>query len=211
MKRILFLPLICLLFAVHASAQSPLRGVTAAAGGGFSFPVGDIKTHTETGFNFFASGGPRFNPHFALTVDFTLHYMELKNSFEDHANNVSLSGGSLHRIWSLTLNPVYDFIKKERFSSYASGGYGLYNRKLLLAAPGLTPVTICDEFWNVCIDNRPGPTVTGDLSLYKGGFNAGGGINFGTRRKFFIDARYHHMFTGDSPTEIIPVTFGVRW
>jgi len=58
---------------------------------------------------------------------------------------------------------------------------------------------------------EPCPTVTGDTSVYTGGFNAGGGVNFGTRRKFFIDVRYHHMFTADFAREIIPVTFGVRW
>jgi hypothetical protein len=36
-------------------------------------------------------------------------------------------------------------------------------------------------------------------------------VNFGVRTKFFVEARYHHMFTTNSPTELIPLTFGVRW
>lgn len=210
MKHILLLLVICSLSVLPSHAQDSLKGVTVAVGAGFSFPVSDVKTHTQTGFNFIASGGPRFH-RFSLTLDFTLNYMELKNSFEDPENNETLSGGSLLRVWSLTVNPGYQFIKQERFSSYASGGYGLYNRKLLLASPGLVPVTVCDEFWNVCISNIPGATATDNGSIYKGGYNVGGGVNFGTRRKFFIDARYHHMFTTNSTTQIIPLSFGVRW
>src|SRR5262249_53128048 len=143
-----------------------------------------------TGFNFIASGGPRWD-RFTATLDFSLHYMQLKNSFRDNLNNIEVSNGSLLRVWSLTVNPGYKFIKQEGFSAYVTGGYGLYNRKLLLAAPGLAPVAVCDPFWNVCINNTNGPTITGSVSTYTGGFNAGGGVNFGTRTKFFIESRYH--------------------
>ena len=76
MKRILFLAVVSSLFAAPLRAQDSLKHITFAVGAGFSFPVGAVKAHTKTGFNFVASAGPRFNPRFTLTVDFSLHYTE---------------------------------------------------------------------------------------------------------------------------------------
>jgi len=209
MQRIFFAPLISLLFITSLQAQDILKHVTAEVGAGFSFPVGTTANHNKTGFNFVASGGPRFNPRLSLSLDFSLHYFELKNSFTSPTTGVDLSLGSNMRMWSLTLNPSYLFIKKERVSSYVTGGYGLYNRRLLLAATGAIPAVACDEFWEVCVGSGP-QMVTGNPSPYKGGFNAGGGVAFGATNKFFVEVRYHHMFTANA-TEVIPLTFGIRW
>jgi hypothetical protein len=211
MRRIIFALIVCASLVLPLCAQDSPKGFTASAGGGISFPIGTVKTRTSTGFVFVASAGPRFNPRFSLVADFSLQYTTLINSFQSPDPNVTISEGSLLRIWSLTPNPVFQFIKQERFSAYATGGYGLYNRKLLLAAPGLAPISVCDEFWNVCVNNASGPTITGNTSAYKGGFNVGGGFNFGIHHKFFVDGRYHHMFTNGFATELIPLTFGVRW
>jgi hypothetical protein len=86
------------------------------------------------------------------------------------------------RMRSLTVNPSYEFIK-ESFTSYATGGYGLYNRHLLLAATGLIPAVATNSAslcWSVP------QTVSGDLSPYKGGYNVGGGVAFGATNKFSL-------------------------
>jgi hypothetical protein len=181
-----------------------------AVGAGFTFPLGTTADHTKMGYNFVASGGPRFNPHLSFSLDFSLHYLDIENSLVDPETGVDLSLGSMMRMWSLTLNPVYEFIKKERFSSYATGGYGVYNRHLQLASIGRVPAMACDPFWKVCVSSFPG-TVTGNLSSYKGGYNVGGGFTIGAQTKFFIEARYHHMSTQNPATEILPLTFGIRW
>jgi hypothetical protein len=36
-------------------------------------------------------------------------------------------------------------------------------------------------------------------------------VNLGIRTKFFVETRYHRMFTTNSPAELVPITFGVRW
>jgi Outer membrane protein beta-barrel domain len=210
MRRILLSAAVCLLFTASLRAQNFLNDVTVAVGAGFTFPPGRTADHTKMGYNFVASGGPRFNPHLSLTVDFSLHYLDIKNSLVDPETGVDLSLGSIMRVWSLTLNPAYEFIKQERFSSYATGGYGLYNRQLQLASTGPVPAAACDSFWNVCVSNSPG-IVTGNLSPYKAGYNVGGGVTFGAHLKFFVEARYHHMFTKNAATEIVPLTFGLRW
>jgi len=210
MQRILFALFTSLFVLAPLQAQDFLKHVTVGAGAGFSFPVGTTRDHTKTGFNFIASGGPRFNDHLTLTLDFSLHYLEIKNSFISPVSGAELSLGSMMRMWTLTLNPSYEFIKKERFSSYATAGYGLYNRKLLLAASGAVPALVCDQFWQACISSAP-DMVSGNFNPYKGGFNAGGGVTFGATNKFFVEVRYHHMFTSRAATEVIPLTFGIRW
>jgi len=190
-------------------AQEILNHFTGEVGAGFTFPLDRLADHTNTGFNFVAAAGPRLTNRFALTLDFSLHYTNLKDFLENPATGSSISSGSMARIWSLTLNPVFEFIKHEQFSAYATGGYGLYNRKLLLSAPGATFVAMCDEFWKVCLGAPL--EVSGDLSLYKGGYNIGGGVAITPHIKFFIEARYHHMFTSAGSLTFIPLTFGVRW
>jgi hypothetical protein len=210
LRRPLVSIVLCLLFTTSLRAQNFLNHVTMGAGAGFSFPVSTLSHRTKTGFNFVASGGPRFNSRFSVPIDFSLHYLNIKNSARSTDPNIDLFLGSLARIWSLTVNPSYEFIKQERFGSYATAGYGLYNRKLLLAAPGLAPVAACDPFWNVCVNNLPsGAEVNGELGVYKGGYNVGGGVTFGAHTKFFAEIRYHHMLT--TQAELVPLTFGIRW
>lgn len=198
--------------ALDSYGQDRLRHVTFDAGAGFSFPVGQLENHAETGFNFVASGGARFNSRLSLSLDFALHYFNVENSLHSPVTGVDLSLGSLVRVWSLTVNPTYQFFKAEKFTTYVTGGYGLYNRQLQIPAPGPVAASACDAFWNVCVGSSPtGASLSGNINPYRGGYNVGGGVNVGTRTKFFVETRYHHMFTTNSPTEIIPLTFGVRW
>jgi opacity protein-like surface antigen len=210
MQRISFALLISLLFVAPLRAQDFLKHITAGVGAGFSFPAATTRERTKTGYNFVASGGPRFNDHLTLSLDFSLHYLEIKNSFVSSVTGNELAMGSTMRMWSLTLNPSYEFIKKERFSSYATAGYGLYNRRLLLASSGGVPAVACEQFWQVCVSSAP-DLVSGNPSPYKGGYNAGGGVAFGATNKFFAEVRFHHMFTANGATEVIPLTFGIRW
>jgi hypothetical protein len=213
MKALFVSILLCLVLAMPMRAQEFLDHVTVGVGAGFSFPLATTADHMKPGFNFTATGGPRFNRRLSVALDFSLHYMDVDDDFlQNSEGNVNISFGSLVRVWSLTVNPVYEFIKQDRFSSYATGGYGLYNRRLLLAAPGVIPAVACDSFWEICVNSGvPGGAVTGELGAYKGGYNAGMGITFGAQSKFFTEVRYHRMFTPKAATQIIPLTFGVRW
>jgi opacity protein-like surface antigen len=209
LKRIPLLLAFCLLSAMPAQAQKNPDHVTFELGAGFSFPLATTAHHTKTGFNFVASGGPRLNRQLSLTLDFSLHYFNIKNSLQDPVTGVDLSLGSMLRLWSLTLNPSYEFIRHERFGVYTTAGYGLYNRRLLLAATGQIPALLCDSFFEGCVNTFP-LKVTGNFSPYKGGYNVGAGMYFGAHTKFFVESRYHHMFTRQ-PTEVIPLSFGIRW
>jgi opacity protein-like surface antigen len=209
-RQALLCIVVCLLFIKPLQAQDWLDHITVGVGAGFTFPLGSTADHTKTGFNFVATGGPRFSPRFSLTLDFSLHYLDVKNSLVDPETGVDLSLGSIMRLWSLTVNPSYQFINREGFRSYATAGYGLYNRELQVPFQGPAPALACDAFWNVCVGSNPA-TLTGNLNPYKGGYNVGGGVMFGTHTKFFVETRYHRMFTTNHATQIIPLTFGIRW
>jgi outer membrane protein with beta-barrel domain len=212
LKRISLGVALGVLFSMNLWAQDPWKHFTFDVGAGFSFAAGRLADHTETGFNFVASGGPRFNPSLSVGLDFALHYFNVKNSLRSPANGVDFSLGSVVRVWSLTVNPTYQFLRREKYSSYATAGYGLYNRRLKIPLSARIPAAACDSFWNVCISTSTASvSVTGNVNPYTGGYNVGGGVNFGTGTKFFVEGRYHHMFTTNSPTQVIPLTFGVRW
>ncbi len=212
LRRVFFGALLVGVLSFNSYGQDGLRHVTFGAGAGFSFPVGQLENHAETGFHFAAAGGARFNSRLSLGLDFALHYFNVHNSFHSPVAGVDFSLGSKVRVWSLTVNPTYQFWKAEKFTTYVTGGYGLYNRQLQIPTPGPVTATACDAFWNVCVSSSPaGASLSGNINPYRGGYNAGSGVNIGTRTKFFVELRYHHMFTTNSPTEIIPLTFGIRW
>jgi len=212
MKRTILYVVISFLSSMNLPAQDTLKHFTFDFGGAFSFPAGQLAHHAKTGFEFTASGGPRFNPSLSVGLDFALSYFNVKNSLQNQAGT-DFALGAVVRTWSLTVNPTYQFLRREKSSYYATAGYGLYNRQLQIPAPGLTAATsACDLFWKVCVNNSPaGASATGNFNPYVGGYNVGGGVNIGSRTKFFVEVRYHHMFTSNSPTELIPLTFGVRW
>jgi hypothetical protein len=66
-------------------------------------------------------------------------------------------------------------------------------------------------FYNAAV---PVQNVLASYSVYKPGVNGGMGFSFGTRKnvKFYAEARYHRMILSEhSHTDIVPVTFGVRF
>jgi hypothetical protein len=212
MKRTILYIVVSFLFSMNLLAQDTLKHLTFDFGGAFSFPAGQLAHHAKTGFEFTASGGPRFNPSLSVGLDFALSYFNVKNSLQNQSGT-DFALGAVVRTWSLTVNPTYQFLRRETSSYYATAGYGLYNRQLQIPVPGLTAAaSACDLFWKVCVSNSPaGASETGNINPYVGGYNVGGGVNIGRRTKFFVEVRYHHMFTSNSPTELIPLTFGIRW
>ena len=76
-------------------------------------------------------------------------------------------------------------------------------------------MAVFDPWWGVFF---PTPVVTnqviGSFGVYKGGVDGGTGISFrvgNSRVKVFAEARFHHMFTRRTDSNLIPVTFGFRW
>src|SRR5689334_11988322 len=114
-RRAFFCVLLVCVFSMCVHGQDRLEHITFDVGGGVSFPAGQLGNRVQTGFGLVASGGPRFNPRFSVGLDFAIHYFNLKNFLGTPVNQVD-SLGSMVRIWSLTINPTYQFWKEENVS-----------------------------------------------------------------------------------------------
>jgi len=91
--------------------------------------------------------------------------------------------------------------------AYFIGGGGWYEREFEFNEPGQVFVS---TFHGGFYEN-------GIVRVHQyddtGGINVGAGLtwNIGWGTKFFMEARYHYLFTSGTPTQIIPITFGFRW
>jgi hypothetical protein len=75
-------------------------------------------------------------------------------------------------------------------------------------------VTGFDPFFGFYQFGVPANQVVASYTVNKPGVNGGMGVSFGSKWhvKFYGEARYHRMFLGnDRHTDLLPVTFGIRW
>jgi opacity protein-like surface antigen len=190
---------------VKTSNYEEVPHFTAYFGGGFTTPLEAAGDRFNIGGNFMGGVGPRWK-WFSLPVDFGYDRMSSKR-YNEHLD----IGGNL-TVWNLTLNPTVTFNPKGRFGAYFTGGYGLYSRRTQITQVSWDGGIYCDPWWGYCWGGSY-TNVLGERTTYTGGYNVGAGITFGGPRsvKFFAEARFHSMNTGNNRTEYIPVSFGARW
>jgi len=213
MKRICLSFVICVLAVVPLQAQK-FDNFVAQIGAGFNTPVGPANSRLGNGFSFNAAAGPRFAQNASLLLDFSYNNLNVihltRNGFLSDTDDPFFDASG--KMWSLTVNPEFEFVKAENWSWFAQGGYGVYNRRLNLKATTFSPAVVCDDWWDICTAGIvTGDEVIGKQSTYKGGFNVGTGWTFGSSTKFFADVRYHQMFTTNQDTQLFAFNFGVRW
>jgi hypothetical protein len=193
-------------------------------GGGFSAPIGNDSSANNGGpfitwgGNFTAGGGLHFNKYLSLLAEYQFIGNKLPGSM---IADVGTQGGNAH-IWSFTLDPVIDLFPKRTNSVYVTGGGGFYRKLTNFTIP--ENVEYCD-YW--CEIDEVNETVY-HFSSNQGGLNLGfgithrlGGINGDGKMKLYAEARYLFLNTprlsantfpyAVGTTELIPVTFGVRW
>jgi hypothetical protein len=182
-------------------------------GAGFNGPIGNDRPFITWGGNFTAGGGLHFSKRFSLLAEYQFIDDKLPGAF------VATGGGTAGNahIWSFTLDPVVDLLPKRANSVYVTGGYGFYRK--------LTSFTVeeCCDFYGYLV-----PELANHFSSNQGGGNFGlgfthrlGGVYgdgtmklFGEARYLYVDTPETNAFTGPTrmgPTELIPVSFGVRW
>jgi hypothetical protein len=219
MKRIFLFFVICILVATPLQAQS-FDKFAAQVGAGFTLPLGPTHSRTSTGWGFNGAAGPRLGRNVSLLFDVSFNKLDVKtlgDVVDDEDNldvfdDVNEPFDANMKMWGFAVNPSFEYVQKERWSGFVQGGYGVYNRKLNLKAATFQPAVVCDPWWDICTTGFvTDDEVIGESSTWKGGFNIGTGFTFGQDTKFFFEARYHHVFTTNLDTQIIPITFGVRW
>ena len=182
-------------------------------GGGFTTGVSDYGNRHDTGGNFIAGGGYRFNPSFSLNGEYTFNHA-------NYSYTPTTTGGAIlnqlldghTELHGFTLNPRYTFGEFHGVDAYVTGGYGIYARKFQLTRPGVGTQVICDPYWYYCgTAVVPVDYLLGERTTWKQGWNAGIGVEMGHRVKFFADARYMWIANPQIRIEAIPVSFGVRF
>ena len=181
-------------------------------GGGWTEPMKATGVRLDRGFNLGAGAGVNVVPEFGVTVDFGSNRLGVNPTT---LASVGVPGGSA-RIYSLTLQPVVRLGARHRFNGYITAGGGFYRRTVEFTEPSVQVVTGFDPFFGAFFPVAiPVNTVLGSFTQNRGGVNAGAGIQVGlhgdSNAKFFMEGKYHYMYSSPRRTTFLPVTFGFRW
>lgn len=200
--------LLCLATA-FAAAQSE-RPVAINIGGGFSPLVGDVSSHLNNGWHM--TGGVAYNVNsvFSIGPQFTYNGFGVSQSALKEAGT---PGGDSH-VWSITAEPRLQLPFAYKLRPYVVGGVGYYRRTLNFTQPALINVTFLDPFFGFLFPGVVGTNQVLKTDSQSGiGGNAGAGfsIKLGQGTEFFTEARYVYAATGDVPTRMVPLTFGLRF
>jgi hypothetical protein len=184
--------------------------IAIEAGAGFNAPIGNDTPYITWGGNFTGGGGLNFSKRFALLGEFQYMDNKLPGAFVAAGGG---QGGNAH-IVSLTVDPMVDLFPTRVNSAYVTGGGGYYHKSTNFT------VEECCDFYGYPVN------VTADsFSSNQAGLNIGlgithrlGGVYGDGKMKLFGEARYVYIHTpaiteanGLGTTELIPVTFGMRW
>jgi hypothetical protein len=122
--------------------------------------------------------------------------------------------GADARQYAWTFNPIFHFRLGPNWGAYIIGGGGWYHRSGETTTPG--PGIICDPYWAWWSQCTIGTVdiVTASTSNDAFGENIGGGLTYRlgeSRVMLYTEARYHHASYNKLSTDIVPLTFGIRW
>jgi opacity protein-like surface antigen len=202
--------LILLSMTVCGRAQDEHR-FTLHGGAGASPLVGDISTRLDNGWHITVGGGYNFKPHFTTTLDYTYNGFGVSRKV---LNEAQVPAGNSH-MWSITVNPKLRLNRRRNFDPYLVGGVGYYRRTVEFTRPVLVPVFIFDPFFGGFFNTFvQADQVLGRITQDGVGGSLGGGFDIKLGEsglKFFTEARYQYADTGQIPTRMVPVTFGIRW
>lgn len=206
--------LVVILISLPGLAQSrneEFHHLTLSAGGGLTTIAGPDAGKLDLGGNLQLNGGYFFNRYFGITGNFMFSHLGITRA---ELNNLNQPDGSA-RVYAVTADPTLRVPLGHGFSAYALVGGGYLRRTVEFTQPTLAWTYIYDPWWGyfgpVLV---PVDVVLGTTTSNSGAFDTGGGFNFPlprTRVKLFVEARYFKGFTSNTTTNVVPITFGIRW
>ena len=208
--RVLSLVIIYGVLTVGALAQ----GYNFNIGAGPGFPASKTNDFASTSYNFVVGGGPNLASHVKLNAEFMFHGLPLDRSIIDQLRISNVKG----RLYSLTGNLLIGSGNRSQ-SVYFIGGGGWYRRTVEVQQIVLQAGEKCEPGWIwfdiECVNGIfPTEVTIGSRTSSAGGFNVGGGFTFRlgeSGANFYTEIRYHHAFTRNVETDVLPLTFGIRW
>src|SRR5215469_671081 len=179
-------------------------------GGGIGFPQGDLSSFVNNGGHFVIGGGYNFAKHISVDSEFMWHDLPINSTSKQQLQ----TPGASARQYSLTFNPIVHFPLGSKAGAYVIGGGGWYHRSSETTTPGVG--VICSPYWSWWFGCTIGSVqiITGSRSADAFGGNIGGGFTYRLGEsglKFYTEVRYHHASYHKVATDILPLTFGIRW
>ena len=164
----------------------------------------------NTGANAVVGVGYKFPRFFGVDSEFMWNDLPINQA----TKNLLRTPGASARQYSWTFNPSIPFPLGEKFGTYAIGGIGWYHRSGETTTPGTG--VICDPYWSWWFGCTIGTVnfVTGSRSENSFGENIGGGFTYRIGEsgvKLYTEVRYHHAGYNREATDLLPLTFGLRW
>lgn len=192
----------------HSAYQSRWDRLAVEAGGGFTAPLGNSSGDLTWGWNFRGGLGYNVNKKVAVLAEYEFDYNKIPGRI---LSEVGTPGGNVHT-WSLTLDPEWKYKTAGNWGGYIIGGGGFYRQLTSFTEPVLVQGLYCTYFYCYPIYYTANAVVS-HYSSNQGGLNIGTGVTLGNwnQAKFFAEARYEWLDTPGHSTQIVPVTFGIRW
>ena len=194
--------------ANQPTAQSRWKRLAVEGGGGFTAPLGGSSGDLTWGWNFRGGLGWDFTKRFAVLGEYEFDRNKIPAAILEQ---VGTPGGNVHT-WSLTIDPQWKYKTGGSWGGYVTGGGGFYRQLTSFTEPVLAQGVYCDFFYCYPVYYTTNAVVS-HYSSNQGGLNIGTGFTFGNwnQAKFFAEARYEWLNTPGHATQLIPVTFGLRW
>ena len=199
--------------------------LTFEGGGGFTIPTGSARQYENKGWNIKAGGGYKLNDRFSAMLDYDYVSMGVPSAI---LNQVNPQGGAATHLWSLTINPIFNYISIGRWDGYVVGGGGFYRKVVNFTQPFNDQCAYYDPFYG-CVPGTVNQTVA-HFSNNAGGVDFGAGFTHrfsdSGRARLFFEGRYvwvdnqpsanNNASTGgyapaNYRTEYIPITVGIRF
>jgi Outer membrane protein beta-barrel domain len=201
---------LCVLASAHAQEHNDYTRFNFNIGGGISFPQGDLGSFVNNGANFVVGGGVNFTRIIGVDSEFMWSDLPINSA----TKTLLGTPGASARQYSWTFNPILHFPLGHKVGAYVIGGIGWYHRSGETTTPGTG--VFCDPYWSWWYGCSIGTVnfVTGSRSANSFGENIGSGLTFRlgeSHAKIYAEFRYHHAGYNRVATELIPLTFGIRW
>ena len=192
----------------NQSYQSRWSHLAIEGGGGFTAPLGKSSNDLTWGWNVRGGLGFNFSKKLAVLGEWEFNRNKIPGRI---LSEVGEPGGNVHT-WSLTVDPVWNYKTSGGFGGYVVGGGGFSRQLTSFTEPALAQGVYCDYFYCYPYYYTTNVVVS-HYSSNQGALNIGTGVTFGhwQNAKLFTEARYEWLDTPGHSTQIIPVTFGLRW